>query len=166
LVRLVREVGWPTGDGQSEGVVGWSEKLSSFHVVSVLLWWMELLLVRRAVECRTIEWSCSLVSVSEELKRHRSLGEKFWQVRVRTEQRRSSGRGWQEGQLDLFFKWGQVEGEKAFGIRNQSNRMEILDRKVKVMARFGQKLSLVRLGEAFDLAQLICQVLKSQKERK
>jgi NADH:ubiquinone oxidoreductase subunit H len=42
--------------------------------------------------------------------------------------------------------------------------MEILDR--KVMARFGQKLSLVRVGEAFDLAQLICQVLKSQKKEK
>jgi hypothetical protein len=72
--------------------------------------------------------------------------------------------GLAEGQLGLFFDWGQVEGEKAFEVRNQSNRMEILER--KVMARFGRKLSLVRLGEAFDLAQLICQVLKSQKERK
>jgi hypothetical protein len=39
--------------------------------------------------------------------------------------------------------------------------MEILDRKVKVMARFGQKLSLVRVGEASKWV-----VLKSQKERK
>jgi hypothetical protein len=37
------------------------------------------------------------------------------QSQNRTEEK-SSGRGWLEGQLGLFFEWGQVEGQKAFGV--------------------------------------------------